>query len=101
MILVKVKFSHNFGYNVNFIFNGLFLYSFKTYVFNLKNKRKLMIMAKCECPSCYFEIELDDGTIVGEVVPCSDCGVDLEIVKIEGDKVEVIIAELAEEDWGE
>jgi len=101
MILVKVKFSHNFRYNVNFIFNGLFLYSFKTYVFNLKNKRKLMIMAKCECPSCYFEIELDESTIEGEVIPCPDCGVDLEIVKIEGDKVEVIVAELAEEDWGE
>ena len=101
MILVKVKFSHNFGYNVNFIFNGLFLYSFKTYVFNLKNKRKLMIMAKCECPSCYFEIELDEGTIEGEVIPCPDCGVDLEITKIDGETAKAEIAEMAEEDWGE
>lgn len=60
-----------------------------------------MIMVKCECPSCYFELELDEDVIIGEVIPCSDCGVDLEITKIEGDKVEVIVAELAEEDWGE
>ncbi|MFX0071922.1 MAG: hypothetical protein ACFFAO_12605 [Candidatus Hermodarchaeota archaeon] len=58
-------------------------------------------MVKCECPSCYFEFDLDEGTIEGEVIPCPDCGVDLEVAKIEGDKVEVIVAELAEEDWGE
>jgi alpha-aminoadipate carrier protein LysW len=60
-----------------------------------------MIMVKCECPSCYIEIELDESTIEGEVIPCPDCGVDLEITKIEEDKVELIVAELAEEDWGE
>jgi alpha-aminoadipate carrier protein LysW len=96
-----VIFSHNFGYNVNFIFNGLFLYLFKTYVFNLKNKRKLRIMAKCECPSCYYEFELEDGTIEGEVIPCPDCGVDLEVTKIDGDTVKVEVAEMTEEDWGE
>lgn len=101
MILVKVKFIHKFGYNINFNFNGLFLYSFKTYVFNLKNKRKLMIMAKCECPSCYFKIELDEDTIEGEVIPCPDCGVDLEIKKIDGEIAKAEIAEMAEEDWGE
>ena len=68
---------------------------------NLKNKRQLMIMVKCECPSCYFEIELDEGTIEGEVIPCPDCGVDLEITKIDGDSVTLEIAELTDEDWGE
>ncbi|MFX1236479.1 MAG: lysine biosynthesis protein LysW [Promethearchaeota archaeon] len=58
-------------------------------------------MVKCECPSCFFEFELDEGTIEGEVVPCSDCGVDLEIVKIEGDIAKAQEAEMAEEDWGE
>jgi len=58
-------------------------------------------MAKCECPSCYFEFGLDDGTIKGEVIPCPDCGVDLEITKIDGDKAEVEIAEMCEEDWGQ
>ncbi len=58
-------------------------------------------MVKVECPSCFFEFDLDKGTIEGEVIPCSDCGVDLEIVKIEGDLVEIVIAELTDEDWGE
>ena len=42
-------------------------------------------MVKCECPGCYFEFELDEDTIEGEVIPCPDCGADLEIVKIEGE----------------
>ncbi|MBN1800196.1 MAG: lysine biosynthesis protein LysW [Candidatus Lokiarchaeota archaeon] len=58
-------------------------------------------MVKCECPSCFFEFELDDGTIEGEVIPCPDCVVDLEIVKIEGDVATAQVAEMSEEDWGE
>ncbi len=56
---------------------------------------------KCECPACYFVFEMDDDTIVGEVVPCPDCGVDLEVMEIENGKVTAQIAEIAEEDWGE
>ena len=58
-------------------------------------------MVKGEWPSCCYEFELGGGTIVGELVPCPDCGVDLEITKIEGDKAIVEIAEMTEEDWGE
>jgi len=60
-----------------------------------------MIMVKFECPSCFFEIELDEGTIEGEVIPCPDCGVDSEITKIDRETVSAEIAELTEEDWGE
>jgi alpha-aminoadipate carrier protein LysW len=58
-------------------------------------------MPKCECPSCYFEFELDEGTVEGEVIPCPDCGVDLEVVSIGEDEAKVEIAETSEEDWGE
>ena len=58
-------------------------------------------MVKCECPSCFYEFELVNGTIEGEVIQCEDCGVDLEITKIEGDIAKVEVAELTEEDWGE
>ncbi|MBN1216689.1 MAG: lysine biosynthesis protein LysW [Candidatus Lokiarchaeota archaeon] len=58
-------------------------------------------MVKCECPSCYYEFELDEGTIVGEIVTCSDCGVDLEVTKIENEVATVEVAEKTEEDWGE
>ena len=58
-------------------------------------------MVKCECPACYFEFNLDEGTIVGEVIPCPDCGVDLEIKEIENGNAIVEVAEMTEEDWGE
>lgn len=58
-------------------------------------------MAKCECPSCYFEFDLDDDTIEGEVISCPDCGIDLEVVKIDGEIAKVEEAEMTEEDWGE
>ncbi len=58
-------------------------------------------MVKAECPSCFFEFELDEGTIEGEVIPCPDCGVDLEVVSIQGNVVKLEEAEMAEEDWGE
>jgi len=57
-------------------------------------------MVKCECASCYFEFELEEGTIEGEVIPCPDCGADLEVVEIKSDIATVELAEMAEEDWG-
>jgi len=58
-------------------------------------------LAKCECPSCYFEFELNEDAIEGEIIVCPDCGVDLELVKIEGENAKVVEAEKTEEDWGE
>ncbi|MHA1339769.1 MAG: hypothetical protein ACTSRZ_06575 [Promethearchaeota archaeon] len=55
---------------------------------------------KCECPACYFEFDVDDKVIVGEVITCPDCGVDLEVLEI-SDSVKTQVAEVAEEDWGE
>ncbi|TXT66495.1 MAG: Lysine biosynthesis protein LysW [Promethearchaeota archaeon] len=56
---------------------------------------------KCECPACYFEFEMDEDTIVGEVIPCPDCGVDLEVKEIENGEVTAEVAEMTDEDWGE
>ena len=58
-------------------------------------------MVKCECPSCFLEIQKDERIIKGQVSSCPECGVDSEITKIEREKVELIITEFAEEDWGE
>ena len=58
-------------------------------------------MVKIECPSCYFEFELDTESVVGEVITCPDCGVDLEILEIKEDFVKVKVAEIGKEDWGE
>ncbi len=56
---------------------------------------------KCECASCYFEFEVEDDVIEGEVIPCPDCAADLEIVEISGSTVKTQVAEISEEDWGE
>ncbi len=51
-----------------------------------------------ECPECFGEIELND-VMQNEIVQCSDCGADLEVVSLEPFKLEAAPEE--EEDWGE
>jgi alpha-aminoadipate carrier protein LysW len=51
-----------------------------------------------ECPECSAEIELGD-VVVGEIVECPDCGVELEVLGV--DPLELDVAPLEEEDWGE
>ena len=56
-------------------------------------------MATVSCPECAAELTLAEGTEVGEIVVCSDCGVDLEVISLAPVKVQ--IAPREEEDWGE
>ncbi|MSP14606.1 MAG: lysine biosynthesis protein LysW [Chloroflexi bacterium] len=58
-----------------------------------------MATATVECPECGAELQLDEGSIKGEIISCSDCGVDLEIISVKPPKVELAPEE--EEDWGE
>jgi len=51
------------------------------------------------CPECAAEIELESGTELNEIIVCSDCGVDLEMISLEPAAVE--LAPMEEEDWGE
>jgi len=57
-------------------------------------------MVKAECPSCYFEMELED-IIEGEVITCEDCGADFEVVAIKDGVATLKPAETTQEDWGE
>jgi alpha-aminoadipate/glutamate carrier protein LysW len=50
------------------------------------------------CPECDAEITLE-GVIQGEIIVCSDCGVDLEAVSLDPPTLE--LAPMEEEDWGE
>lgn len=52
-----------------------------------------------ECPVCGAEVELAEGTVQGELIECSDCGTELEVVSVDPFKVEEAPQE--EEDWGE
>ena len=51
-----------------------------------------------ECPECGAELELGNVE-VGEIVSCSDCGVDLEVLK--DSPLELGLAPEEGEDWGE
>ena len=50
------------------------------------------------CPECDAEIVLED-VLIGEIIVCSDCGVDLEVVQVNPLALE--LAPMEEEDWGE
>jgi alpha-aminoadipate carrier protein LysW len=51
------------------------------------------------CPECDAAVPFDAQTVVGEVVPCPDCGADLEVTVLA--PPQVVIAPPEEEDWGE
>jgi alpha-aminoadipate/glutamate carrier protein LysW len=50
------------------------------------------------CPECDAVINLDD-VMLGEIIVCPDCGVDLEVTSLT--PAEVTLAPMEEEDWGE
>lgn len=56
-------------------------------------------MSTVNCPECEAQLKLETGTEVGEIIVCSDCGVDLEVISLEPAKVQ--LAPMEEEDWGE
>jgi alpha-aminoadipate carrier protein LysW len=51
------------------------------------------------CPECEAEVAFEGSTEVGEIIQCPDCGMDLEVVKL--DPAELAPAPEEEEDWGE
>jgi alpha-aminoadipate/glutamate carrier protein LysW len=52
-----------------------------------------------ECPICGADIKLNADTILGELLECSDCGTELEVIEL--DSFKVAEAPQEEEDWGE
>jgi len=62
---------------------------------------KVESMAKVICPDCSAEFDVPDDVMVGEIVSCPDCGLDLEVVKVEGSNVELQRIAIEKEDWGE
>lgn len=58
-------------------------------------------MLKVACPDCLAEIDVPDDVMVGEIVSCPDCGLDLEVKKVEGQTVELQKLAIEKEDWGQ
>ena len=52
-----------------------------------------------KCPECEADVKLAADVEKGEIVPCADCGAELEVV--ERDPVKLKLAPEEEEDWGE
>jgi alpha-aminoadipate carrier protein LysW len=50
------------------------------------------------CPECAADIEIN-GAIVGEILQCGDCSVELEVLSLE--PLSLGLAPAEEEDWGE
>ena len=51
------------------------------------------------CPTCESALDLPADTVPGEVIPCSGCDAELEVLAT--DPLEIAIAPEMEEDWGE
>lgn len=52
-----------------------------------------------ECPVCGGTVNLGDDTVAGELIPCGECGSELEVKGI--DPFVLAEAPKEEEDWGE
>lgn len=56
-------------------------------------------MNQALCPTCDAPITLPAGAVVHELMSCSDCGTDLEILSL--NPLTIDLAPEVEEDWGE
>ena len=54
---------------------------------------------KVECPECGAVIVFDEMPMVGEIIECDECGVELEVTGI--NPITIAVAPEVEEDWGE
>ncbi len=51
------------------------------------------------CPECEAVVPIADDTLLNEIIPCAECGADLEITGL--DPLTIEVAPEIEEDWGE
>jgi alpha-aminoadipate carrier protein LysW len=48
---------------------------------------------KITCPDCKAEIELIEGTMVGDIIECPECGTEVEILSINPLKYQELVEE--------
>jgi alpha-aminoadipate carrier protein LysW len=51
------------------------------------------------CIECGGPVELTADVMLGEIIECPDCGVELEVVQL--NPLQIDLAPEVEEDWGE
>lgn len=52
-----------------------------------------------DCPECGANLALAANPMLHEILPCGDCGVELEVITL--DPIAIDLAPEVEEDWGE
>lgn len=52
-----------------------------------------------QCPECDGTLDLAADVLDGEIVPCPDCGAELEVISL--NPIILQLAPEVEEDWGE
>ncbi len=58
-------------------------------------------MEPIHCIGCNCKIEVPDDILKGEILDCIDCGLEFEIITVNGNIVQFKEAEFEGEDWGE
>lgn len=56
-------------------------------------------MNEVTCVECDAAVETGSDLIVGEILECPECGVELEVIQVSPLRIE--LAPEIEEDWGE
>jgi alpha-aminoadipate/glutamate carrier protein LysW len=51
------------------------------------------------CPECDAQIKREEGVMANEILPCEECGAELEVTSLE--PFSLALAPEVEEDWGE
>jgi len=57
------------------------------------------VIKQAECVECGALVTLPADAMQGEILTCGDCGVELEVISL--DPVQVDLAPMEMEDWGE
>ncbi len=57
-------------------------------------------MTNEKCPDCEATVTVPEDALLGEILSCPDCGLDLEVTKVgQNQAVKALVVE--KEDWGE
>lgn len=56
-------------------------------------------MNTVECVECGANLTLPNNVMQGEILPCNDCGAELEVISL--NPLTVDLAPMEMEDWGE
>jgi alpha-aminoadipate carrier protein LysW len=65
----------------------------------IKTKKEQKLMLQAECLECGAEMGVVDDVMQGEILTCTDCGAELEVIALE--PLTLDLAPMEMEDWGE